>query len=68
MHKLVMICLKGEEIHIYGRITAIANVFDALGSDRYYKKAWFDDKILKLLKEKSGKQFDPKLIEIFLII
>ena len=57
--------LKGENIHIYGRITAVADVFDALGSDRCYKKAWDDEKIFKLFKEESGKQFDPKLIEIF---
>jgi response regulator RpfG family c-di-GMP phosphodiesterase len=57
--------LKGENIHIYGRITAIADVFDALGSDRCYKKAWDDEKIFKLLKEESGKHFDPKLIELF---
>ena len=57
--------IKGEDIHIYGRITAIADVFDALGSDRVYKKAWDDERILKLFREESGKQFDPKLIELF---
>jgi len=57
--------LKGESIHIYGRITAIADVFDALGSSRIYKKAWDDKKIFKLFKEESGKQFDPNLINIF---
>ncbi len=57
--------LKGEEIHIYGRITALADVFDALGSDRVYKKAWDDERIFKLFKEERGKHFDPKLIDIF---
>ncbi len=57
--------LEGEEIHIYGRITALADVFDALGSDRCYKKAWDDEKIFKLFKEERGKHFDPKLIDIF---
>jgi PAS domain S-box-containing protein len=57
--------LKGEEIHIYGRITAIADVFDALGSPRVYKKAWEDEAVFKLLKEGSGKHFDPKLVDIF---
>ncbi|WP_417334164.1 HD-GYP domain-containing protein [Halarcobacter sp.] len=57
--------LKGEEIHIYGRITALADVFDALGSDRCYKKAWEDEKIFKLFKEEKGKHFDPKLVDIF---
>lgn len=57
--------IKGDDIHIYGRITALADVFDALGSDRYYKKAWEDEKIFDLLKEESGKHFDPKLVTIF---
>jgi len=57
--------LAGEDIHIYGRITAIADVFDALGSDRCYKKAWPLEKILDLIKEEKGKHFDPKLVDIF---
>ncbi|QFR50483.1 PAS domain S-box protein [Sulfurimonas lithotrophica] len=58
--------LKGEDIHIFGRITAIADVFDALGSDRVYKKAWDDEKIFNLFKEQSGKHFDPVLVKLFL--
>jgi response regulator RpfG family c-di-GMP phosphodiesterase len=58
--------LKCDEIHIYGRITAVADVFDALGSARCYKKAWELDAILKFLKDEAGKHFDPKLIELFL--
>ena len=58
-------CLKGEDIHIYGRITALADVFDALGSDRCYKKAWKDEDIFKLLRKESGKHFDPRLIQLF---
>jgi len=57
--------LKGTEIHIYGRITAIADVFDALGSDRCYKKAWDDEKIFKLFHEGHGTQFDPTLVDLF---
>ena len=57
--------LEGEQIHIFGRITAIADVFDALGSDRVYKKAWDDEKIFNLFKEESGKHFEPKLIDVF---
>jgi len=57
--------LTGYEIHIYGRITALADVFDALGSDRIYKKAWSDDDIFVHLKEQREKHFDPKLIDIF---
>jgi PAS domain S-box-containing protein len=57
--------LKGNEISIEGRITAIADVFDALGSDRVYKKAWEDERIFEYLKDQKGKQFDPDLIDIF---
>jgi len=57
--------LSGEDIHIYARITAIADVFDALGSSRIYKKAWKDEDIFNLFKEQSGKHFDPKLITLF---
>ncbi|NWF66622.1 MAG: PAS domain S-box protein [Campylobacterales bacterium] len=57
--------LSGENIHIYGRITAIADVFDALGSDRCYKKAWEMSDILELFKQEKGEHFDPLLIELF---
>ena len=57
--------LKGEDIHIYGRITAVADVFDALGSDRCYKQAWDDEKIFELFKQERAKQFDPDLIDVF---
>ena len=57
--------LKKRNIHVYGRITAICDVFDALGSDRCYKKAWELDKILDLFREQAGKQFDPSLVELF---
>ena len=57
--------LKGEEIHIYGRITALADVFDALGSQRCYKNAWEDEKIFELFQNEKGKHFDPKLIDLF---
>ncbi len=58
--------LKGDDIHIFGRICAIADVFDALGSDRVYKKAWPLEKIVEEFKAQSGAQFDPKLMETFL--
>lgn len=57
--------LSGEDIHIYGRITSLADVFDALGSKRVYKDAWSDEKIFALFKEERGKQFDPKIVDIF---
>ncbi len=56
--------LKGEEIHIFGRITALADVFDALGSNRYYKKAWSDEEIFAYIRQERGKHFDPKLVDI----
>lgn len=58
--------LRGEDIHIYGRITAIADVFDALGSARTYKRAWSLEDILKLFNEQKGKHFDPNLIDLFM--
>ncbi|MCV6608551.1 MAG: response regulator [Campylobacterales bacterium] len=58
--------LKGEEIHIYGRITAVADVFDALGHDRVYKKAWPLENILNLFQEERGKHFDPNLVDLFM--
>jgi len=58
--------LKGEEIHIYGRITAICDVFDALGHERIYKKAWPLEDILTLFRNEHGKHFDPNLIDLFI--
>jgi response regulator RpfG family c-di-GMP phosphodiesterase len=57
--------LKADEIDINGRITAIADVFDALGSNRVYKPAWKDEDIFRFFKKESGKHFDPKLVDIF---
>ena len=57
--------LKGEEINIFGRITAICDVFDALGSNRVYKKAWEDEKIIELFEAEKGKHFDPTLVDLF---
>lgn len=57
--------LKGEDIHVAGRITALADVFDALGSKRCYKKPWSIDKIITMIKEERGKQFEPKLVDLF---
>lgn len=58
--------LKGEEIHIFGRITAIADVFDALASKRCYKEAWELPKVKKLFEEERGEHFDPSLTDLFL--
>lgn len=58
--------LRGEEIHIFARITAVIDVFDALTHSRVYKKAWSVDDALELIKKDSGKHFDPNLVELFL--
>ena len=58
--------IKGDNISIYARIVAIADVFDALMSDRVYKKAWPIDKVIHLFEEESANQFDPDLVSIFL--
>lgn len=58
--------LKAKEIDIAGRITAVADVFDALASDRCYKKAWPLDKVLALFREERGESFDPELVDILL--
>lgn len=60
--------LAGDEIPISGRITAICDVFDALLSERPYKKAWPLEKVLEELKSQSGVQFDPLLIDSFFAI
>jgi len=57
--------LKGENIHIYGRIVAIADVFDALSFKRSYKNSWTKEEVLVYIKDMSGKHFDPKLINLF---
>jgi len=58
--------LSGHNIHIAGRITALADVFDALGSDRCYKKAWPLEEIIELIRNERGQHFDPTLADILL--
>ena len=58
--------LKGKKIPLEGRITALVDVFDALGSDRCYKKAWPLDKILQLIEQERGRHFDPSLVSLML--
>ncbi|MDX1808403.1 MAG: response regulator [Sulfurospirillaceae bacterium] len=57
--------IKGEEIHIYGRIVAIADVLDALTHKRVYKDSWNFDKAKDYIIERKGKQFDPYLVDLF---
>lgn len=60
--------LSGHDIPLEGRIAAICDVFDALISERPYKKAWPAEEALKFMREQSGKHFDPALVEHFLHI
>lgn len=60
--------LKGKEIPIEGRITAIADVFDALTSKRPYKKAFSENKAFRIMKEECETRFDPELLDVFLSI
>ncbi len=57
---------RGTDIHIFGRIVAIADVFDALSMDRVYKKKWPLEEVIAFMKEQRGKKFDPRLIDLFL--
>ena len=60
--------LKGEEIPLAGRVTALADVYDALTSERPYKQAWSVEKTIDFIKQQSGLHFDPRLVKIFLEI
>jgi putative two-component system response regulator len=57
--------LKGEEIPMSARLFAIADVWDALTSDRPYRKAWTEEQALAYIREQSGKHFDPQVVELF---
>jgi HD-GYP domain-containing protein (c-di-GMP phosphodiesterase class II) len=58
--------LKGEAIPLAARIFAIVDVWDALISDRPYRKAWTKKKALEYIQEQSGKHFDPDVVKVFL--
>jgi len=58
--------LKGEQIPLAARIFAVVDVWDALTSDRPYRKAWTKEDALEYIREQSGKHFDPQVVEIFL--
>jgi HD-GYP domain-containing protein (c-di-GMP phosphodiesterase class II) len=55
----------GDEIPIFGRVVALADVYDALSSARVYKEAWKEKDVLDTIEKEAGAQFDPELIEIF---
>ncbi|MBU0968714.1 MAG: HD domain-containing protein [Proteobacteria bacterium] len=58
--------LAGQAIDINARILAVADVYDALISSRPYRQGWIEDKVITLLKNEAGRQFDPDVVEAFL--
>lgn len=60
--------IKSEDIPILARIIAVADAYDAMGSDRPYRKKLNKDKILRELKDQSGKQFDPEVVKAFISV
>jgi putative two-component system response regulator len=59
--------LKGNEIPLFGRIVSVADVFDALTSERPYKKAWTMEQASKLLSDGAGTHFDPECVSAFFV-
>jgi len=60
--------LAGDEIDINARILAVADVYDALISQRPYRQGWVEEKVLNYIKEQTGKMFDPKVVDAFITI
>jgi HD-GYP domain-containing protein (c-di-GMP phosphodiesterase class II) len=60
--------LKGEQIPLAARIFAVIDVWDAITSDRPYRKGWIKQKAIQYIREQSGKHFDPKVVDVFLKI
>jgi len=58
--------MKGESIPLWGRLVAIADVYDALSSRRVYKEAWSEENVLTEIRNARGKKFDPELVDIFM--
>ena len=58
--------LKDEQIPLAARVFAVVDVWDALNSDRPYRKAWQEDKVREYVRQQAGKHFDPQVVEMFL--
>jgi putative nucleotidyltransferase with HDIG domain len=58
--------LRGEQIPLAARVFAVVDVWDALSSDRAYRPAWPAERVRAYLRSKSGQQFDPHVVEVFL--
>jgi HD-GYP domain-containing protein (c-di-GMP phosphodiesterase class II) len=59
--------LKGTDIPLSARVFAVVDVYDALTSDRPYRKAWGKAEALEHIKKESGHHFDPQVVELFLL-
>lgn len=59
---------KQEEIPVFGRIVAIADVFDALSSGRSYKEPWEEERVLETMDRERGRHFDPEMLDVFFSI
>jgi len=57
--------LKAEQIPLAARIFAVVDVWDALSSDRPYREAWPQEKVIEYIQEQAGKQFDPQVVDVF---
>jgi len=57
---------RGEEIPLFGRVVAIADVYDALSNKRAYKDAWKEEDVIHELQKGAGKHFDPEMVEALL--
>ncbi len=55
-----------EKIHLFGRIAAIADVYDALGNERCYKQAWPKEDVIAHITSERGKHFEPQLVDILI--
>ena len=58
--------LRGEEIPFLSRILSVADVYDAMTSDRSYRKRLKDEAVIKMIQNNEGSQFDPKVVSVFL--
>jgi len=58
---------KGEDIPLFGRIVALSDVYDALSTARVYKEAWDEERVLSIIREERGKQFDPEIVDAFFV-
>ena len=58
--------LRGEQIPLLSRILSVADVYDAMTSDRSYRKRLKDDAVIKMIQNNEGSQFDPKVVSVFM--